>query len=112
MYPAAHFREAKNVSVGVLLDRDPVVHLVHSQDLRVAAVGTEFVILAHDQRLDGFGRTHLGAQPAEAAPRQVEIEVIEDFYLLPRLAVAAEGDEIVRARLGALVADDAGLRPG
>src|SRR6185436_19583261 len=44
--------------------------------------------------------------------RQVEVEVVEDLDLLPRLAVSAEGDEIVRTSLGALVADDAGLGAG
>src|SRR5438105_6388097 len=34
------FREAKNVSVRVLFDRDSVVHLVDPQNLRVAAVAT------------------------------------------------------------------------
>src|SRR5260370_29388630 len=38
------FREAKNVSVRVLLDCNAVVHLVDSQDLRVPAVATKFVI--------------------------------------------------------------------
>src|SRR5438477_12358779 len=37
-FPA--FREAKNVSARVLFDRDPVVHLVNPQNLRVAAVAT------------------------------------------------------------------------
>src|SRR3954468_21238763 len=75
--PRRGFREAKNVSARVLLDFDPVVHLIDAEDLGVAAVAPQLVVLAHDQRLDWLGRTHLGAQPAEAAARQVEIEVIE-----------------------------------
>src|ERR1700733_12058709 len=56
-------------SAGVLLDRHAVVHLVHAHDLRLTAVTAELVVLAHDQRLDRFGRTDLGAQPAKAAAR-------------------------------------------
>ena len=91
---------------------DAVVHLVDAEDLRFAAVAAELVVLAHDERLDRLGRADFRAQAAEAAARQVEVEVIEDLDLLPRLAVAAERDQIVRARLRALVADDAGLGAG
>src|SRR5262245_27472478 len=96
----------------VLLDRHPVVHLVDPEDLRLAAVAAKFVILAHDQRLDRLGRTDLRAETAEAAAREVEVEVVEDLDFRPRLAMAAERDQIVRARLGALIADDARLRAG
>ena len=68
------------------------------------------IVLAHHERLDRFGRADLGAEPAEAAARQVEVEVVEHLDLDPRLAMAAERDEVIGARLGALVADDAGLR--
>src|SRR5262245_29272186 len=55
------------ISAGVPLDCHPVVHLVHPKNLGVAGVDAELVVLAHDQRLDRLRRTHLGAQPAEAA---------------------------------------------
>src|SRR5262249_27367049 len=106
------FREAKNVSVRVRLDGHAVVHLVHPQDLRVAAIAAQFVILAHDQRLDRLGRTDLGAESAETAPRKVEVEIVEDFNLLSRLAMATERNQVVGARFRALVADDAGLGAG
>src|SRR5580765_7750958 len=99
-------------SGGVLLDRHAVVHLIDAKDLRIPAVTAEFVILAHDERLDRFGRADLRAQAAEAAAGKIEVEVVEDLNLLPRLAVTAEGDQVIRARLGALVADDAGLGAG
>ena len=99
-------------SAGVELGRKPVVHLVDAQHLRPARVASELVLLAHDQRLDRPRRTDLGAQSAETAARQVEVEVVEDLDLLPRLAVAAERNQIVRTHLRALVADDAGLRAG
>src|SRR5262249_55755443 len=102
----------KGKSVRVLFDRDAVVHLVDAQNLRLAAVAAELVVLAHDERLDRLGRAHLGAQPAEAAARQIKVEVVEDFNLRARLAVSTECDQIVRTRLRALVADDAGLRAG
>src|SRR5712671_4904220 len=51
MHPPGGFRKAKSISAGVLLDRHAVVHLVDTQDLRVAAVTTQFVVLAHDQGL-------------------------------------------------------------
>src|SRR4029079_3855686 len=110
--PPDYFRNAKNVSARVLLDRDPVIHLVDAHDLRIAAVGSELVVFAHDERLDRLGRTDLGAQPAEAAARQVEVKVVENFYLQTGLAVAAERNQIVRAGLRALVADDARLGAG
>ena len=112
MHPKGVFREAKNVSAGVLLDFDPVVHLVDAQNLRVAAVAAQFVVLAHDEGLDRLGRADFAAQTTEAAARQVEIEVVQNLDLLSRLAVTAERDQIVGARLGALIADDAGLSPG
>ena len=37
------------------------------EDLGIAAVGAEFVVFAHDERLDRLGGTDLGAEPAEAA---------------------------------------------
>src|SRR5262249_57969744 len=52
------------------------------------------------------------AQTAEAAPGEVEVEVIQDFYLRPGLPMPAERNEIVGTRLRALVADDAGLGAG
>src|SRR5262249_55923946 len=106
------FREGKNVSARVLFDGHAVVHLVDAKDLRIPAIAAEFVILAHDQRLDWLGGTDFGAQPAEAAPRQVEIEVVEHFDLLARLAVTAERNEVVGARFRALIAHDAGLGAG
>src|SRR6185437_9363405 len=89
------FREAKNLSVRVLFDRHAVVHLVDTQNLRIATIAAQLVILAHDQRLNRLGRADLGTQPAKAAPGQVEVEIIQDFYLLPRLAVTAERNQIV-----------------
>src|SRR6185312_8154013 len=67
MYSPGAFRKAKSISVGVLLDGYAVVHLVDPEDLGVAAVRAELVVLAHDERLDGLGRAHLGALVAEAA---------------------------------------------
>ena len=94
----------------VLLDGHAVVHLVDPEDLRLTAVGTQFVILAHDERFDGFGGAHFRAEPAKAAAGQVEIEVIQNFDFLSGLAVAAQRNQIVGARLGALVTNDTGLR--
>src|SRR5688572_290986 len=102
----------KTLSACVLLDRHSVVHLIDAQDLGVAAVTAKLVVLAHDERLDRLGWADFGAQPAEAAARQVEVEVVEHFDLQARLAVTAEGDQIVGARFRALIADDAGLRAG
>src|SRR5256885_1214909 len=99
-------------STRVLLDRDAVVHLIDAQNLGFAAVATQFVILAHNERLDRLRRTDLGAEAAKAAARQIEVEVIEDFDFLPRLAMAAERNQVVGARLRALVADDARLCAG
>src|ERR1700730_4085411 len=110
--PPGRFRNAKNVSARVLLDRHPVVHLVDAHDLRIAAVGSELVVFAHDERFDRLGRANLGAQPAETAARQIEVKVVENFYLQTGLAMAAERNQIVRAGLGTLVADDARLRTG
>ena len=62
------FEKRKNVSPGVLLDVDPVVHLVDPQELRIPAVTAKLVILAHDERFDRLGRAHFGTQAAEAAP--------------------------------------------
>src|SRR5665213_3939427 len=101
MYRPGGFRKAKSISTRVLLDRHAVVHLVNAKNLRVAAVAAQFVVFAHDERLDGLGRAHFRAQPAEAAARQVEVEVVEDLDLGARLTMAAEGDEIVRAGLRA-----------
>src|SRR4051812_30922074 len=80
--PRRGFREAKNVSVRVLFDFNPVVYLIDAQDLGVAAVAPQLVVLAHDQRLDRLGGAHLGAQPAEAAARKIEVEVVENLDLL------------------------------
>src|SRR5437867_9798299 len=96
----------------VLLDGDAVVHLIDPHDLSVAAVAAKFVILAHDQGLDWLGRTDFGAQAAEAAARQVEIEIVEHLDLLSRLAVTTERNEIVRAGLGALITNDTRLSTG
>src|SRR5690348_18272684 len=96
----------------VLFDRNSVVHLIDAEDLRLPAVASELVVLAHDEGLDRLGRTDFGAEAAEAAARQVEVEIIEDLDLRAWLAVPAERDQVVGARLGALVADDAGLRAG
>src|SRR6185295_10331095 len=112
MHPAGGFREAKNVSVRVLFDSNAVVHFVNPQNLCIPAVAPQLVILAHDERLDRLGGAHFGAQAAKTATRQVEVEVVENLDLLARLPVAAEGDQVVGARLGALVADDAGLGTG
>src|SRR6185369_190940 len=98
--------------MGVLLDRDAVVHLIDAQDLRFTIVAAELVVLAHDQRFDRFGRTDFCAQSAEAAARQVEVEVIEHLDLRAWFAMPAERNQIVGAGLGALIADDAGLRAG
>src|ERR1700737_2684042 len=76
--PGSGFREAKSVSAAVLLDFDAVVHLIDSQDLRVAAVASQLVVLAHDQGLDRLGRTDFGTQATETAAREVEVEVVED----------------------------------
>src|SRR5690242_20202043 len=70
--PYEGFREAKNLSVRVLFDFYSVIHLIDAQNLGIAAVTSQFVVLAHDQRLDRLGRADLGAQPAEAAAGQVE----------------------------------------
>src|SRR5437762_2029079 len=110
--PPRCFRNAKNVSARVLLDWHPVVHLIDAHDLRIAAVGPELVVFAHDERLDRFGGTNLGAESAEAAARQIKVKIIEHFDLEARLAMAAEGDQIVRAGLRTLIADDARLRTG
>src|SRR5512140_3216525 len=75
-------------SVRIPFDRHAVVHLVEAEDLLCPAVGPELVVLAHDQRLDRLGRAGLRAQPAEAAAREVEVEVVERLQLLARFAVA------------------------
>src|SRR5262245_423923 len=74
--------------VRILLDWHPVVHLVDAQDLRLPTVAAKLVILAHDERLDRLGGTHLRAQATEAAPGEVEIEIVENLDLLAGLAVA------------------------
>ena len=76
-------RPSTEVSIEILLDGNAVVHLVDAEDLRVAAVAAELVVLAHDERLDRLGRADFRAQAAEAAARQVEVEVVEDLDLLP-----------------------------
>src|SRR5581483_3077087 len=96
----------------VLFDWNAVVHLVNAQDLGLAAIRTKLVILAHDEGLNRLGWAHFRAQSAEAAPGQVEIEVIEHFDLGSWLAVAAQGNQVVGARLRALITDDAGLGAG
>src|SRR4029453_7600613 len=72
------FREAKNISPRVLLDRHPVIHLVDAENLRIPVVASELVVLAHDQCLDRLGRAHLGTEAAKAAAGEVEVEVVED----------------------------------
>src|SRR3979490_219981 len=59
------FRNAKNVSAGVLLDGHPVVHLINAHYLCIAAVGSELVILAHDEGVNRLGAAHPRAQTAE-----------------------------------------------
>src|SRR5207248_7385323 len=93
-------RTAKTVLPGVLLDCNAVVHLIDTQNLGFPAIASELVVLAHDQRLDRLGRADFGAQTAEAAAREIEVEVVEHLDLRPRLAVFAERDEIVGTRLG------------
>src|SRR6266849_5872918 len=95
--------------MGVLLDWHAVVHFVDAQDLRLAAVASKLVIFAHDERLDRLRWTDFGAEPTEAAAREIEVEVIENLDLLSRFAMSAEGNQVVGTRLGALVADDARL---
>src|SRR5262245_46003143 len=95
-----------------MLDRDAVIHLVDAEDLAVAVVRAELVVLAHDERLHRPRRADLGAEPAEAAAREVEVEVVEDLDLLSGLAVAAERDQVVGTGLRALIADDAGRGAG
>src|SRR5207249_6754167 len=116
VYAGAAFKNrkgtAKTVLPGVLLDCNAVVHLIDTQNLGFPAIASELVVLAHDQRLDRLGRADFGAQTAEAAAREIEVEVVEHLDLRPRLAVSAERDEIVGTRLGALIADDACLRAG
>jgi hypothetical protein len=73
---------------------DAVVHLVDPEDLRVSAVGTQFVILAHDERLDGLWGT-LRSTVRKNCSGQVEIEVIQNFDFLSGLAVAAKRDQII-----------------
>src|SRR3954470_16316381 len=68
--PGRVFREAKSVSARVLLDFNAVVHLVDAQNLGVAAVAPELVVLAHDQRLDRLGRTKFGAQAPKTAGKK------------------------------------------
>jgi hypothetical protein len=46
---------------------DAVIHLVDAEDLRLAALGAEFVVFAHDQRLDRLGGANLGTEPAKTA---------------------------------------------
>src|SRR2546425_1052377 len=94
-------------SMRILFDRHSVVHLVDAHDLGVAAVAAQLVIFAHDERFDRLGGTHLGAQSAEAAAREVEVEIIENLDLLAGLAVTAEGDQVIRTGLRALVARNA-----
>src|SRR5262245_23047497 len=98
--------------MGILLDWDAVVHLIYAKNLGFPAVAAKFVILAHDQRLDGLRGADFCTQPAETAPGQIEVEIIQNFDFLPGLAVASEGDQVVGTCLRALVANDAGLGPG
>src|SRR6476659_9474355 len=98
--------------MSILLDRHAVVHFIYAENLGFPAVAAKFVILAHDQRLDGLRGADFRTQPAETAAGQVEVEVIQNLDLLPWLAMAAQRDQIVGTRLRALIADDAGLRPG
>src|SRR4029453_3679662 len=101
--PSSQFVISPSPSACVLFDRHAVVHLINPKNLRLAAVTPELVILAHDERLHRFGWTDLRAQPAEAASRQVEVEVVEDFDLLARFTVTTQRDEVVRTRFRALI---------
>src|ERR1700730_5717298 len=47
-FPEAKYHATLRKSTRVLLDRHPVVHLVHAQNLGFAAVAAELVVLAHD----------------------------------------------------------------
>jgi hypothetical protein len=96
----------------VLLDGDPVVHFIYAQNLGFPAVRTKFVIFAHDEGLDRLGGTDFGTEPAEAAPRQIEIKVVQNLDFLAGLAMAAERNQVVRAGLRTLIAHDANLRTG
>src|SRR5689334_2974904 len=94
-----------------VVDRRPaVVHFVDPEHLLVPAVAAELVIFAHDQRFHRLGRTYLGAQPAETAPRKVEVEIIEHLDLLSGLAVSAKCNKVVGTDLRALIADNARRR--
>src|SRR4051812_3273235 len=66
-YLAPPGRTPVPVSVCVLFYRHTVVHLVDAEDLRLATVRAQLVVLAHDQRLDRLGRADLGAKAAKAA---------------------------------------------
>src|SRR5262245_61770787 len=71
------FRNAKSADSSrnlpcVLLDGHAVVHLVDAKDLRLAAIGAQLVVFAHDERLDRLGWADFRAQATEAAPREVE----------------------------------------
>src|SRR6478672_8877404 len=81
-FPKAKYRSAVRKLSRVVLDGDAVIHLIDAQDLRVAAVAAQLVVFAHDQGLDRLGRADLGAQSAEAAARQIEVEVVEHLDLL------------------------------
>src|SRR5262249_50657446 len=88
-YFAPDFPYGKGKSACVLFDRDAVVHFVDSEDLRLPAVATKFVILAHDERLDRLCRADLRAESAKAAAREVEVEIVEHLDFRPSLAVTS-----------------------
>src|SRR4029453_10758005 len=102
---------ADRKSMSILLDRHAVVHLIYAENLGFPAVAAKFVILAHDPGLDGLRGADFRTQPAETAPGQIEVEIIQNFDLLPWLAMAAERDQVVGTRPRTLVAADAGLGP-
>src|SRR5262245_17565382 len=85
--PARGFSKSESretVSVCVLLDGNAVVHLVDPQDLRLATIAAELVILAHDERFNRLGRANLRTEAAKTAARQVEVEIVENLDFLPR----------------------------
>ena len=98
-------------STSVRLDWNAIVHFVNPHDLVVAAVSTEFIILTHDERFDWLGWAYFRTQPTERTAGQIKIKIIQDFYFVSWFAVTTQVDQLVRAHLSALVANDAGLGP-
>ena len=108
-HPAEDRMEALS---SVVLDLDTVVHVVHTQNLRLAIVAAELVVFTHDECLHRLGRTDLRTQTTETAAGEIEVEKVQDLDLVTGLSVATQEDQLVRTDLGALVAHDAGLRTG